>query len=76
MTMMTRYSRALRSPTPEFYAKYILWERSGSRVVAVSLRGRSFLVALRDGRCDNDDATFDTFPLLYIGGVCNSHRRS
>ena len=26
------------------------------------------LVALRDGRCDNDDATFDSFPLLYIGG--------
>ena len=26
------------------------------------------MVALRDGRCDNDDATFDSLPLLYIGG--------
>ena len=24
------------------------------------------LVALRDGRCDNDDTTFDSFSLLYI----------
>ena len=68
MTMMTRHSRALRSPTSGFYAKYILWERSGSRGVARSLRGHSCLVALRDGQCDNGDATFDSFPLLYIGG--------
>ena len=68
VTMMTRHSRTLRSPTSRFYAKYILWDRSGRRGVARSLRGRSCLVALRDGRCDNDDAAFDSFPLLYIGG--------
>ena len=31
-------------------------------------RGRSCAVAIRDGRCDNDDATFDSFPLICIGG--------
>ena len=31
-------------------------------------RARSCSVAIRDGRCDNDDATFDSFPLIYIGG--------
>ena len=25
-------------------------------------------VVFRDGRCDNDDATFQQLPLLYIGG--------
>ena len=39
-----------------------------SRDVAHHLRGCSCLVALRDGRCDKDDATFDSLPLLYIGG--------
>ena len=29
-------------------------------------RARSCLVAIRDGRCDNNDAAFDSFPLLYI----------
>ena len=43
-------------------------ERSGSRRVARCSSGRSCLVALHDGRCDNDDAPFDSFPLLYIGG--------
>ena len=43
-------------------------ERSGSRGVARCSRGCSCLVALRDGRCDNGDATFDSSPLLYIGG--------
>ena len=42
-------------------------ERSGCRGVARCLRVRSGLVAIRDGRCDNDYATFDSFPLLYIG---------
>ena len=27
-----------------------------------------FSVAIRDGRCDNDDVTFDSLPLIYIGG--------
>ena len=31
-------------------------------------RAHSFSVAIRDGRCDNDDATFDSLPLIYIGG--------
>ena len=31
-------------------------------------RARSCSVAIRDGRCDNDDATFDSFPLICIGG--------
>ena len=43
-------------------------ERSDSRDVARRSRGRSCLVALRNGRCDNDDATFDSLPPLYIGG--------
>ena len=43
-------------------------ERSGSRGAARYSRGRSCLVAFRDGRCDNDDATFDSLSLLYIGG--------
>ena len=43
-------------------------ERSGNRDVARRSRGRSCLVALRDGRRDNNHATFDSFPLLYIGG--------
>ena len=42
--------------------------RSGSRDVARRSRGRSCLVALRD----NDDATLDSLPLLYIGGVAIS----
>ena len=42
-------------------------ERSGSRDAARYSRGRSCLVAFRDGRRGNDDATFDRFPLLYIG---------
>ena len=43
-------------------------ERSSGRDVARRSRGCSCLVALRDGRCDNDDVTFDSLPLLYIGG--------
>ena len=31
-------------------------------------RARSCSVAIRDGSCDNDDATFDSFPLICIGG--------
>ena len=42
-------------------------ERSGSRGAARCSRARSCLVAIRNGRCDNDDATFDSFPLLSIG---------
>ena len=43
-------------------------EHSGSRDVAHCSRGRSCLVAFRDGRRDNDGATFNILPLLYIGG--------
>ena len=66
VTMMTRHSRALRPPTSGFHVEYIMGERSSSRGVARCSRGRSCLVALRDGRCDSDDAAFDSFPLLYI----------
>ena len=54
------------SYTSGFNAEYIMGERSGSRSVARCSRGRSYMVALRDGRRDNDDATLDNFPLLYI----------
>ena len=37
-------------------------------VSLVVREGAVCLVAFRDGRCDNDDATFDSFPLLYIRG--------
>ena len=37
-------------------------------VSLVVREGAVFFVALRDGRCDNDDATFDSFPFLHIGG--------
>ena len=30
--------------------------------------GAVCLVALRDGRCDNDDATFDNFRSYILGG--------
>ena len=33
-------------------------------------RERSCLVALRDGRCDNDDATFESITFSYIGTLC------
>ena len=31
-------------------------------------RARSCSVVIRDGCCDNDDAIFDCFPLIYIDG--------
>ena len=31
---------------------------------------RSCLVALRDGRCDNDYATFESITFSYIGILC------
>ena len=68
VAMVTRHSRALRSYTWELNAEYIMWERSGSRGVARCSRGRSCLVALRDGCYDNEDAALDSFPLLYVGG--------
>ena len=34
-------------------------------------RERSCLVALRDGCCDNDNATFDSITFCYIGIVCD-----
>ena len=43
---------------------------SGSRDVARCLRGRSCLVALRDGRCGNDDATFESITFSYIELLC------
>ena len=47
-------------------------------VVSLVVReGAVCLVALRDGRCDNDDATFDSFPFIYIyWGMCKRHVRS
>ena len=54
------------SYTSGFNAEYIMEERSGSRSVARCSRGRSYMVALRKRRRDNDDATLDSFPLLYI----------
>ena len=33
-------------------------------------RERSCLVALRDGRRDNDDATFESITFSYIGILC------
>ena len=68
VTMMTRHSRELRSHTSGFYAEYIMGERSDSRNVARVREGAVWFVALCDGRCDNDDAIFDSFPLLYILG--------
>ena len=69
VTMMTRHPRALRSHTSEFHAEYMIWERSGSRGVCLVVReGAGCLVALRDGRCDNDDATFDNFRSYILGG--------
>ena len=43
---------------------------SGSRGVARCSRARSCLVAIRDGRCDNDDATFECIMFSYIGILC------
>ena len=41
----------------------------GSRGVCLVVReGAVCLVALRDGRCDNDDATFDNFRSYILGG--------
>ena len=45
-------------------------ERSGSRDAARCSRGRSCLTAFRERRCENDDATFNSFPLLSIGILC------
>ena len=40
-------------------------------VVPVVVReGAVCLVALRDGRCDNDDVTFDSISILYIEILC------
>ena len=41
-----------------------LWQSGAARYS----RARTCSVAIRDGRCDNDDATFDSFPLMCIGG--------
>ena len=43
VTMMMRHPRALCSHTSEFYAEYMIWERSGSRGVARGSRRRSLL---------------------------------
>ena len=43
---------------------------SGSRGVARYSRARSCLVAIRDGRCDNDDATSESITFSYIGILC------
>ena len=51
------------------YEDYMIWERSGSRGVCLVVREDAVcLVALRDGRCDNDDATFDNFRSYILGG--------
>ena len=36
-------------------------------LMSLVVRERSCLVALRDGRCDDDDATFDSITFSYIG---------
>ena len=36
-------------------------------------RERSCLFALRDGRCDNDDATFKSITFSYIGILCGAY---
>ena len=46
-----------------------MWERSGSRGALAVREGAVCLVALRDGRCDNDDATFDSFRSYILGDV-------
>ena len=38
-------------------------------------RERSCLVVLRDGCCDNDNATFDSITFCYIGIVCDIQDR-
>ena len=46
-------------------------------VSLVVREGAVYLVALRDGGCDNDDATFDGFPLLiYIEGCVKPWEKS
>ena len=69
VTMMTRHSIALRSHTSDFDAEYIQWGSVLAVVVPLVVReGAVCLVTLRDGRCDNDDATFDSFSLFYTLG--------
>ena len=43
---------------------------SASHGVARCSRARSCLVAIRDGRCDNDDATSESITFSYIGILC------
>ena len=43
------------------------WEKSMWPRVIFHARERSCLVALRDGRCDNDDETFESITFSYIG---------
>ena len=43
---------------------------AASRGAARCSRGRSYLVALRDGYCDNGDATSESITFSYIGILC------
>ena len=46
---------------------------SGSRGVARCSRARSCSVAIRDGRWDNDAATFESITFSYIGILCGTY---
>ena len=43
------------------------WEKSMWLRAIYHARERSCLVVLRDGCCDNDDATFESITFSYIG---------
>ena len=48
-----------------------MWSVLAAVVSLVVRESAVCLVALRDGRCDNDDVTFDSiFSFLYIGILC------
>ena len=50
---------------------YIMWSVLAAVVSLVVRESAVCLVALRDGRCDNDDVTFDSiFSFLHIGILC------
>ena len=46
------------------------WEKSMWLRAIYHARERNCLVVLRDGCCDNDDATFESITLSYIGILC------
>ena len=52
------------------------WEKSMWLRAIYHARERSCLVVLRDGCCDNDDSTFESIPVLYIGGCATVIREA